>query len=107
MARDHTAALNQQFVEGLARLARDIKESEDAASKRYRLATDGLISISLSATAGILAWVLRVGALFASAIAYTPLWSSIDPVRMVTGKSDDESADEGNEAEEIISEKQV
>ena len=82
--RAYDVVSSRQFIKGLDQLDLDFQKSEEENKARYRLATDSTIGVSLSATAGILAWVLRGGALFASAMAYTPIWSSIDPVR-VTG----------------------
>ena len=94
---------NRQFLNGLKQLEQDVLESENAENKRYRLATDGTIGVSLSATAGVLAWVLRGGALFASAMAYTPMWSSIDPVRVMTGKRKDKNKVQESEVEKYFS----
>ena len=103
--RTHDVVHNRKFVDGLERLEKDLQLSEEQNNQRYRLVTDGTIGVSLSATAGVLAWVLRGGVLFASAMTYTPLWSSIDPIRVVAGKRDDsETADETDgEVEEYFS----
>ncbi|MEM7256399.1 MAG: hypothetical protein AAF404_03320 [Pseudomonadota bacterium] len=69
------------------------------------VANDATFGVSLSATAGILAWVLRGGALFASAMASTPLWSSIDPVRVLAVTRDDERSDEDKEVENYFTSK--
>ncbi len=103
--RPHDVVTNKQFVDALKRLDQDLQDSEDSNSRRYRLANDATLGVSLSATAGIIAWALRGGALFASAMASTPLWTSIDPVRVLAGKRDEASLREDNEVEKYFAEK--
>jgi len=84
--RQHDVVSNQNFLEGLNRFDKELEESGSGIERRYQLASDTAIGISISATAGILAWVLRGGAIFASVMTATPLWTSIDPVRVAGGK---------------------
>ena len=102
----YEVATNRNFLKGLDQLGQDYEDTEQLNKTRYRVATDGTIGVSLGATAGILAWVLRGGALFASAMAYTPMWSSIDPVRVVTSTpKDDNPEEEDGEVESYFGEK--
>jgi hypothetical protein len=97
--RPHDVVSNQQFLNGLKQLDDDFQYSEQNDGKRYQLANDATLGVSLSATAGVLAWAFRGGALFASAMASTPLWSSIDPVRVLSKHREDEGSAEDREVE--------
>ena len=90
----HDVVSNASFVDALKRLGQDLEDSESFQRNRYQLASDTAIGISISTTAGVLAWALRGGALFASVMASTPLWSSIDPVRVVGGSRNDDMKDD-------------
>ena len=79
---------NTLFAEALDRLGQDLEDTGTFERNRYELAGDTAIGISISTTAGVLAWALRGGALFASVMASTPLWSSINPVSLVVGSAD-------------------
>ena len=75
--------------------------------RRCELASDAAIGVSISTTAGVLAWALRGGARFATVMASTTLWSSINPVRLVGGPGDksDDDIDE-SDVESYFSENQ-
>jgi len=81
---------NQQFVKGLDKFDKEFFDPENANNTRFRIANDTAIGVSISTTAGILAWALRGGAIFASVMAATPIWASIDPVRVLNGKREDD-----------------
>ena len=68
----HDVVSNSSFSDGLARLEKDLEDSESFQRNRYQIANDTAIGISISTTAGVLAWALRGGALFASVMASTP-----------------------------------
>ena len=103
--RMHDIVTNAPFLEGLKQLDRDFAESEETQRKKFQLANDAAMGVSISATAGIVAWILRGGALFASALASTPLWSSIDPVRVLTNQREESRGAEDKEVEQYFSEK--
>jgi len=92
---------NTFFRDALAGVDRDLKDASDEVATRYNIGSEAVFGVSLSATAGVLVWALRGGALLASMVAATPLWSSIDPVRVMGGK-DDESADSPADAVEEV-----
>jgi len=100
--KTHEVMSNKNFLNGLNRIDKDLQESDSENKGRYQLAYDTTVGVSISATAGILAWALRGGALFASAMAYTPLWSSIDPVSVVDKKRNSHKSDE-NDVEQYFS----
>ena len=52
--------------------------------------------------AGIVAWALRGGALLASVMAATPIWASIDPLRVVNSKEDNDDTSDSSEVEKIF-----
>ena len=90
-----------RFADALKLLDNDFDEFENSSEVRAKFTADGTIGASLGATAGILAWMLRGGAVFASVMASTPIWSSIDPLR-VTSKSGTDKPGEGEEEVEDI-----
>ena len=79
-------------------LEQDLTDTDTFERRRCEIAGDAAIGISISTTAGVLAWALRGGALFASVMASTPLWSSINPVRLVGGLGD-KSEDDTDESD--------
>jgi hypothetical protein len=82
-------ASNPLFSNALQQLDNDLREAENEDKRRYQLIENTNLGLSFSVTAGVFAWLLRGGALFASAIASTPLWSFIDPIRVMAAKSTD------------------
>ena len=88
---------NANFLDGLSRFGNDLDQSEEQNARNYKIGTDAGLGISLSITAGILGWVLRGGALFASAMASTPLWNSIDPLKVVRKRESDEEVSEADD----------
>jgi len=79
-------ASNKSFVDALNQLDQDLQRFEDAGKRRFVLDEESTQFISIGTTAGVIAWVLRGGALFATALASTPLWASIDPIAVLSGK---------------------
>ena len=85
----HDITGNSQFANALQQLDDDLEQAQQDQSRRYQIASNTQLGVSFSVTAGILAWFLRGGALFASALASTPLWSFIDPVRVFVARPTD------------------
>jgi len=98
---------NTSFAQALDQLGQDLTDTDTFERKRYEIAGNAAIGLSISITAGVLAWALRGGALFASVMESTPLWSSINPVRLVGGSPDrsDDDTDE-SDVESYFSENQ-
>ena len=94
---------NKNFQSGLARAQSDLESSKDGTGRNFQLGDDVALSVSISTTAGVLAWMLRGGALFGSLMAATPLWSAIDPLRITGGRKDDDNS-ETSEVEEMFEE---
>ena len=93
-------ATNRQFLQGLSNVQDDLDSAEQETQSRYQLGDDVAVSLSISTTAGILAWALRGSALFGSLMAATPLWASIDPLRVAAGTKENGSKDD--EVEDIF-----
>jgi len=91
---------SRQFLNGLSRASSDLDSAQKETLRQYQIGGDVAVSISISTTAGILAWMLRGGALFGSLMAATPLWSQIDPLR-ITG-ADKDSKDKAQDSVEKI-----
>ena len=80
-------------------LAFDEVQSETELSDNIIGANDVVFGVSVSATAGFVAWALRGGALVASVMAATPLWASIDPVRIL---NNDYKSNKSDEVEDLF-----
>lgn len=93
---------NYYFQDALARVDRELENANEQKSRSYALGSEAVFGVSLSATAGVLAWALRGGALFAGMMAATPLWSSIDPVRVMVGSSKEEDDAEEESVEKLF-----
>ena len=87
---------SRHFLEGLSRASKELESSQQDSRRQYELGGDVAVSISFSTTAGILAWMLRGGALFGSLMAATPLWTSIDPMRITDVNKNDENEEKDN-----------
>jgi len=87
---------SRQFLEGLSRASKELESSQQDSRRQYELGGDVAVSISFSTTASILAWMLRGGALFGSLMAATPLWTSIDPMRITDVNKNDENEEKDN-----------
>ena len=92
---------NKNFQSGLSQAQKDIESTQNENRRKFQLGDDVAVGVSISTTAGVLAWMLRGGALFGSLMAVTPLWSSIDPLR-ITGNKKVEKDSETSEVENIF-----
>ena len=88
---------NPTFLEGLVQLESDLGDAVSESDNRIQLANEAVFGITISATAGVVAWIIRGGALFASVMAVTPLWASMDPGKLLGAggrSSEDEMSEE-------------
>jgi hypothetical protein len=99
---------NPSFLQGLSELGNELQRAEEENSSRYQLGSDSALGVSISVTAGVLAWVLRGGSLIASLMTATPLWSQLDPVRVFSHGKDGHKRDDraGDDVEELFNAKQ-
>ncbi|MEM7257150.1 MAG: Ig-like domain-containing protein, partial [Pseudomonadota bacterium] len=79
---------NTDFLQGLLKLESNLQEAGDDSKRRVQLTNEAMFGVTVSATAGIVAWVLRGGALFASVMALTPYWTTLDPSRLINNRKD-------------------
>ena len=93
---------NTNFLRALQQVDSDLQEADTEQSLKIQLSNDAVFGISISATAGIVAWALRGGALLASVMAATPIWASIDPLRVVNSKEENEDNSDSSEVEKIF-----
>ena len=82
---------SRQFLRGLSSASTGLETAQEETLRQIELGGEVAFSISISTTAGVLAWMLRGGALFGSMMAATPLWSSIDPMRVTSLVKDSDS----------------
>ncbi len=88
---------SSNFQQGLTRVNNDLESMANSTRNKFQMGEDLVFGVSLSTTAGVLAWMLRGGALLGSMMAATPLWATIDPLRVATpskASSDEDNADE-------------
>ena len=93
---------NTNFLRALKQVDSDLQEADTEQTLKIKLSNDAVFGISISATAGIVAWALRGGALLASVMAATPIWASIDPLRVVNSKEDNDDTSDSSEVEKIF-----
>ena len=92
---------NKEFLRGISRAQAELEFAGSTDQRRFELGDDVALGVSISTTAGILAWALRGGALFGSMMAATPLWSSMDPFRIIGAEKREEA--ESSEIEDMFS----
>ncbi len=95
------AANNKGFLRGISRAQESLESADCKERRRIEAGSEVAIGVSISTTAGILAWLLRGGALFGSMMTATPLWSSIDPLRVTDAKNRDDE-EEKSEVEDLF-----
>jgi hypothetical protein len=76
----------------------DKKVTDDITEVEIRAAAVSSSGVAL--TAGVVAWVLRSGALMTSLISTIPLWKGYDPLPILTYKDDED--EEGDITEDKI-----
>jgi len=102
--RAHEVVTTPEFLKALSDFNENFEELEKSSQIRHKLTEDFTLGVSLSATAGVLAWLLRGGVMLASVMAYTPIWSSVDPVRVVKkGENEDLSNETNDDVEKYFS----
>ncbi|RKZ55185.1 MAG: hypothetical protein DRQ44_18120, partial [Gammaproteobacteria bacterium] len=78
----------------------DENVSENISNVEFRAAAVSSSGVAL--TAGVVAWILRGGALMSSLISTIPLWKGYDPLPILAYKDEDEDEDEEDVVEENI-----
>lgn len=73
---------NRSFQRNLGRVGEQLDQAEEERQNQITIGSDAAVGVSFSVSAGALAWLLRGGAIFGSMLTVTPLWSSIDPIKM-------------------------
>jgi len=69
--------------------------------RRIELGKDAAVGTSISVSVGALAWMLRGGAVLTAMLTTTPLWGSIDPLRVMSASSG-KSSKEDSEVENMF-----
>ncbi len=88
---------NPIFLQGLLNLESSLKQAESESDRRIKLTNEAFLGVSFSATAGIVAWLLRGGTLFASMMAFTPLWSGVDPINLLNKRAEQKKTEDVEE----------
>ena len=107
---------NDAFVRGLEEMNRDLDRELEEDQKGSRLASEAMVGVTMSLSAGFVNWVLRAGSLMAGFMSMAPLWKQLDPLPILgasvihrskkSKKRDDESEDT-HEVEEIFEQEEV
>jgi len=82
------------YLRSLAQIDSAFEDLQNKDNVRANFTNEAIYGVTFSITAGILSWVLRGGSLLASVLASTPVWSSIDPVRVISKSEREDSPDE-------------
>ena len=82
------------YLRSLAQIDSDFEDAQNKEAIRTTLTNEAIYGVTFSVTAGILSWVLRGGSLLATVLASTPVWSSLDPVRVFSKGEREDSSDE-------------
>ena len=100
---------NKSLANSLEQVAQNARKKLEQ-SDRHAVFTETLVGISLGFTAGFLVWLLRGGALLASALSVTPLWRQLDPLPIIgdvearkqAGNSEHSPSSEDNTLEQFF-----
>ena len=85
---------SESYLRSLAQIDQVFSDAEEQEEVRAIFSDEEIFGLTFTATAGIFSWLLRGGSLLASVLASTPVWSSIDPVKVFSGGQRDEKSDE-------------
>jgi len=80
----------------------DFNDTEESRKERTQLINNATLGASFSAAAGMVAWLIRGGALAASVMASTPVWVSLDPVRVISDKPKNDQDNEEDSVEQYF-----
>ena len=88
------AAVQVESMEALWTAVEKMKEkiavSTEQKSVQVELKAAAIESTGVALSAGVVAWLMRSGALFSSLLSNIPLWKGYDPLPVLTYKDDDE-----------------
>jgi VCBS repeat-containing protein len=71
---------NDSFVASLEELDHSLDEAIEEEENQPRIEIESVIGLTLSLSAGFVAWVFRAGSLLASFMSVLPLWRQFDPL---------------------------
>jgi hypothetical protein len=80
LLRDGTA---DDLRQTLRVLAEAFGNAESEANAAHREVAEVVIGTSVALSAGVVAWLLRGGALLAALLSATPAWASFDPIPVI------------------------
>ena len=85
--KSQSAQDNKSFFRELDKMRRDLSEVEETEKDEAHVVSEAVIGVSLSVSAGVLAWVLRAGSLMANFLSVMPLWKQLDLVPVLGDKT--------------------
>ncbi|MBT8348296.1 MAG: tandem-95 repeat protein, partial [Sulfurovum sp.] len=89
------SAQSKSLHADLEKMYQDIDESFEEQKHKNELTVEVATGISVSLTAGFVAWLLRSGTLIASLFATMPMWRNFDPVSILAeSEKEEETSDE-------------
>ena len=81
---------SESFRADLEKMYQDIDESIEEEKRKNEFTVETATGISISLTAGFVAWLFRSGSLIASLFATMPMWRNFDPVSILSESEDEE-----------------
>ena len=92
---------NRSFQKSLKQASEALEGPAKDQQRRIELGKDAAVGTSISVSVGALAWMLRGGAVLTAMLTTTPLWGSIDPLRVMSASSG-KSSKEDSEVENMF-----
>ena len=101
---------NQDFWDGLDKMANDLDESVEEQDKQMQLSAEAAAGVGVSLTAGFVSWALRAGSMAASFLAAMPTWRHFDPMPVLAAddkKQQDAAAGDAEDGASDASEEET
>ncbi|WP_295420518.1 tandem-95 repeat protein, partial [Sulfurovum sp.] len=92
---------SDNFHADMEKMYRDIDQMAEKEQDKNTFVAEMATGVTLSLTAGFVAWLLRSGALLASFFTTMPMWRYFDPVPIISDSEDEEKPDPVNEAPKV------
>ncbi|MBA1419792.1 MAG: cadherin-like domain-containing protein [Epsilonproteobacteria bacterium] len=92
---------SENFYNDLDKMYKEMDENAEKAQYENDFSVEVASGITLSLTAGFVAWLFRSGSLIASLFATMPMWKEFDPVAIFTDEDEDEDEVISHEDESI------
>jgi hypothetical protein len=85
-------SISENFYADLDKMYKEMDENAEKEKHENDFTVEVASGISLSLTAGFVAWLFRSGSLIASLFATMPMWRDFDPVSILSDEKDEEES---------------